>query len=1214
MNAPLRFQVILRCHLTLILLGVVDSEVSTGSAQSPPGNSFPYRLQIQDRSEEIDDVVFDSGSSLMASASMAGKLSLWDTGSARILWSKTMPDDTLLNPVGFTSSHDLVVVEIRRMEKVSRFGGTFPGSRSDRRVVVYDSETANPIAEHSFPLIGEEVLGSDDRMHPYTQDQLCLDALPEEGAAPGRVRALNVLTGSAETIDATAFLKVRNFPEVRANTNKGYEESASLQIGDIHIAMSGHTPALTATRNGVSLWKSDLLPGASGHIWLGGLSGDHSGKYLWYYSKPNMGYGPFAVVETATGRTVFAHRLPVLDWPSLYQRSGTDECWMTTVAAKDSQENDSAARFERVFLDGSDRTVPVPLPGSQQWPTNAEIFHDRFLVAANANGPQAVWCWDLTAMRLLWWRPAASGAIWDDCAIRLSGDSVVVTWASAPFEAFDLRTGRPVEIRSTENEARFGTMPTPEEAGASKETFQLPEGTQRESLAITANGKVAVFASEGEMFLWNTETNYRVDLVVLGGERVDWIAYDQTGYFEASPGGGSLVCAIEGLRAHPIDQFALLWNRPDLLLESLGTADAQTLEVLREAHGRRIARNQLRNPNSSDVGSVSPPSVQLLESRVEQGQPTLKIACHDAMGKLANVSVFVNDVPVQGRGGISVSGTSVELDLDVPLGAGQNKIELGSVSSDGRESPRIQVRLDGGVTKSKPGLFFLGIATSEYEEENLPDLPLAAKDASDLASAFDAMEGDYRTVQTRVMTNDDVSSDLQKVVTELTQEAEVDDLVVLFLAGHGMQEGGQYFYLPAKAETDRLQETALAFDKLEEILESIPSRRRLLLIDTCESGEAGPSLTAERKLVSTSVPKGGGTLARAISGKSSSHSSIDRTEPLGSFSSNDLFRRTGTVVFTACQADELSYESDRVKNGLFTAALLRAFSDSGADANRDGLLNKGELVAYVTENVSELAREEGLRQTPVVERDNLEERLGFPAATGTGATDGAYLKTEYGPIIWHSGIRPAARCFWMGGQDADGFAFGTGRLIWSDSTEMEFGMEDSGAKEVHVGAMFRGRFDGPTRSTIASVNYRVWWEGGIPISRVQENDVSVLSSPPMTLVGQGGIAGLAIQASSRPRIPMANFTNGTAGYMQTLDKRALVWNNHPRAGDEASWEGATDVDGFATGAGVLTWYKRKQFVTDYEGAMIKGKLEGRSVSINLDGSSTVRFWRDGKKQ
>jgi hypothetical protein len=92
---------------------------------------------------------------------------------------------------------------------------------------------------------------------------------------------------------------------------------------------------------------------------------------------------------------------------------------------------------------------------------------------------------------------------------------------------------------------------------------------------------------------------------------------------------------------------------------------------------------------------------------------------------------------------------------------------------------------------------------------------------------------------------------------------------------------------------------------------------------------------------------------------------------------------------------------------------------------------------------------------------------------------------------------------------------------------------------------------------------------------------------------------------------------GGGAYQHTRDRRTLVWNNYPRRGDEPTWSGERDSNGFATGYGTLTWYKvQRAIVTGsnipakargavvinrYSGTMVRGKFDGPVVNIDASG-------------
>jgi hypothetical protein len=96
------------------------------------------------------------------------------------------------------------------------------------------------------------------------------------------------------------------------------------------------------------------------------------------------------------------------------------------------------------------------------------------------------------------------------------------------------------------------------------------------------------------------------------------------------------------------------------------------------------------------------------------------------------------------------------------------------------------------------------------------------------------------------------------------------------------------------------------------------------------------------------------------------------------------------------------------------------------------------------------------------------------------------------------------------------------------------------------------------------------------------------------------------------------FANGAdcGVYQRTIDGRALVWNNFPRPDDAATWSGARDSTGYATGYGTLTWYKSDRrivtgsnipspstgnLVARYTGQMLEGKFQGLVVNADANG-------------
>jgi hypothetical protein len=104
------------------------------------------------------------------------------------------------------------------------------------------------------------------------------------------------------------------------------------------------------------------------------------------------------------------------------------------------------------------------------------------------------------------------------------------------------------------------------------------------------------------------------------------------------------------------------------------------------------------------------------------------------------------------------------------------------------------------------------------------------------------------------------------------------------------------------------------------------------------------------------------------------------------------------------------------------------------------------------------------------------------------------------------------------------------------------------------------------------------------------------------------------------------YADGT--YQHTEDsKKALVWNNNPRPGETATWSGARDADGCATGPGTLQWFRveggfmtgsniasRKRVpISRYWGTMVHGKFNGGVMTVDQGNTFHAKF-ADGLKK
>jgi hypothetical protein len=272
------------------------------------------------------------------------------------------------------------------------------------------------------------------------------------------------------------------------------------------------------------------------------------------------------------------------------------------------------------------------------------------------------------------------------------------------------------------------------------------------------------------------------------------------------------------------------------------------------------------------------------------------------------------------------------------LDEGESLVEILARNAYGVSEPlSFKVERSRGITNAadvaRPSgdLYVLAIGVSDYVRADYR-LGLAAKDARDFANALRQQEGkQYRKVHLRMLTDRDATR--AAIIREfewLRQSVGPSDVAMLFMAGHGLNDSlGQYFFLPADGQHERLATTALPQATIVSTLSKVRGRT-LLFLDTCF---AGSSLGALSKV--------GRQTEKMMNDLSSSEN--------------------GVVVFASSTGQEESEEKPDWGNGAFTKVLIEGLAGK-ADFTGMGRVTFAALNLFLSEGVSRLTQG---RQRPV---------------------------------------------------------------------------------------------------------------------------------------------------------------------------------------------------------------------------------------------------------
>lgn len=226
------------------------------------------------------------------------------------------------------------------------------------------------------------------------------------------------------------------------------------------------------------------------------------------------------------------------------------------------------------------------------------------------------------------------------------------------------------------------------------------------------------------------------------------------------------------------------------------------------------------------------------------------------------------------------------------------------------------------------------VATDSYADATFQQLraPRADTDALNTALA-DAAIGGYEVEAL----HNPPAHEANLAIEDLFAAAWLDDLVVLYISGHGIKDdSGQLHLAMTNSRHDRLNATAVSAQFVRNQMDNTRSRRVVVIIDCCFAGAFPPGATHRAGENAGVLSQLGGHGSAVMTSSSALEYSFEAGESASS-----------TVVGTASPS-------------VFTGALVEGLSSGGADRNRDGLIDVDELYDFIYERV-EVA---GNPQTP----------------------------------------------------------------------------------------------------------------------------------------------------------------------------------------------------------------------------------------------------------
>jgi WD40 repeat protein len=463
--------------------------------------------------------------------------------------------------------------------------------------------------------------------------------------------------------------------------------------------------------------------------------------------------------------------------------------------------------------------------------------------------------------------------------------------------------------------------------------------------------KVITAARDNSSCIW-TPANGRLMARFFAVDSNDYFIQLPTGhYFCTSNASRLLHYADKDLKLITFEQLDVKYNRPDLVLTAINNADTSLVYSYRKAWQKRISRlgfdtalfnTSLHVPQADLVNRDSIPSKQTTAT------VRIRLIAKDDSVLLDRYNVWINEVPLFGIKGVSLKNRNVQaLDtsLVLKLSEGANRIEASVTNSLGLESYRqpLDVRYVGAGLPP-PRLFFIGMGIDRFWDSS-HNLRWSVKDIRDLSAGFRQRYGADCTIDT--LFNEAVTRDKLKALKRQLLETTENDLVIIAYSGHGiLNKDFDYFLSTYNVDFGNPGKNGMPYEALEDLLDNIPARKKLLLIDACHSGEVdkeelGKLVQVQANLDSTK--KGVIVLMDTAGRKLGIKNSFELMQELFV----NVGRSTGATVISAAAGTQFALERGDLKNGVFTYAILELMKGSEK-------VSVSQLKSYVNRRVTEL--------------------------------------------------------------------------------------------------------------------------------------------------------------------------------------------------------------------------------------------------------------------
>lgn len=247
------------------------------------------------------------------------------------------------------------------------------------------------------------------------------------------------------------------------------------------------------------------------------------------------------------------------------------------------------------------------------------------------------------------------------------------------------------------------------------------------------------------------------------------IASTPDGYYWGTPKGIHRAAFVDNKTLFDYRRYDLLLNRPNVVLERIGMAKQEQIEIW----SKLVKIRRSRQPHFSTTLHRTEAPYKFTINGPKNYEPgdsvLLRWNTSDFFGGKLHISV--NESPLYGLSGLDVNESKGNVSIE--LSEGINTIRAYITGSDGTVSRNQSLSYYRRPTKNKPELYILAVGVSNYSNPAL-NLNYAGKDAQDITNLMQHSQ-EFSRVHTLQILNENATKEKIEQAKAFVQQAGAND-------------------------------------------------------------------------------------------------------------------------------------------------------------------------------------------------------------------------------------------------------------------------------------------------------------------------------------------------------------------------------------------------------------------------------------------------------